>query len=445
MIVHHKYGASGRYQRKRCPGSVRAQADYPNIAGPSAIDGTHTHKLIEQCIDHGVIDPYNFIGDTLTDEYGEFVVDQTRADRARVCIDYVKSQTADEYCTVYSELKVDPSYLVGRQDMGGTLDIAIEKGESRELIDYKDGMNDTHESAKDQLEQYGVSYLAKFKIPRGKPYPFTHVKLTIIQPKLAIKGKNPIISWVVSTDYLVDQVVGELVGEVARCEELIPELIPGELQCRYCRHKTCSKRFSDSMDKLNLIPMMDISQQAANHDPVIMTDEQLSQILEAEPLITTLIKAAKEEAEKRLKSGGNVPGFKLVKGRGSRAWSLSEDEIADKLKKMGIPKDCIYESKLISPAKAEKLTWEKKGAKTQLSARQIKTLNTEYVTNMDGKPTIAPISDERPAISYTAESLFSSVSVSSEEATGSAVLSTSESTENVTQNNEVNVLPAWLS
>ena len=37
-----------------------------------------------------------------------------------------------------------------------------------------------------------------------------------------------------------------------------------------------------------------------------------------------------------------------------------EEEMADKLVKMGIPKTAIFETKLITPAKAEKLTWEKR-------------------------------------------------------------------------------------
>jgi hypothetical protein len=117
-----------------------------------------------------------------------------------------------------------------------------------------------------------------------------------------------------------------------------------------------------------------------------------------------------KEAQRRLEAGLPVPGYKLVHGRGSRVWSLTEDEMAEKLLKMGIPKGAIYETKLVSPAKAEKLTWEKRdGTKVSLTDRQLKRMEQEYVTKLAGKLTIAPESDSRPAVTMNAAPLFSAV------------------------------------
>jgi len=92
---------------------------------------------------------------------------------------------------------------------------------------------------------------------------------------------------------------------------------------------------------------------------------------------------------------------------------LTEEEIATRLTKMGVPKGNVYETKLVSPAKAEKLTWEKTKAgekvKMQLSDRQLKTMNTEYVTKLAGALTVAHDSDERPAVIMNAAPLFSAV------------------------------------
>jgi hypothetical protein len=76
---------------------------------------------------------------------------------------------------------------------------------------------------------------------------------------------------------------------------------------------------------------------------------------------------------------------------------------------MGIPKAAIYETKLVTPAKAEKLSWEKRdGTKKQLSKKQLDRLN-EYITKMAGKLTVAPESDSRPAVTVDAAPLFSAV------------------------------------
>jgi Fe2+ transport system protein FeoA len=86
------------------------------------------------------------------------------------------------------------------------------------------------------------------------------------------------------------------------------------------------------------------------------------------------------------------------------------DDMAEKLVKMGIPKGAIYETKLVTPAKAEKLTWEKKdGTKVALTDRQLKRMEQEYVVKLAGKLTVAPESDGRPAVITNAAPLFSAV------------------------------------
>ena len=141
-----------------------------------------------------------------------------------------------------------------------------------------------------------------------------------------------------------------------------------------------------------------------------MDDAQIAQIMEAAPLMRQLLEGVEKEALRRLKAGQAIAGLKLVNGRGSRTWALPEEEMAKKLVKMGIPKTAIYETKLVSPAKAEKLVWEKRdGTKVSLSPRQLRTLETEYVTKMAGKPTLAPESDSRPAVITNAAPMFDAV------------------------------------
>jgi hypothetical protein len=155
--------------------------------------------------------------------------------------------------------------------------------------------------------------------------------------------------------------------------------------------------------------VLDPAQQAALQDPTVMNDAQLRQILEAAPLVRQLLEGVEAEVLRRLSSGVEVPGFKLVSGRGSRAWTLSEEEMAKKLTGMGIPKSAIYETKLVTPAKAEKLVWEKKGESCKLSDAQLKRMEKEYVAKQQGKPTVAPESDPRPAITMNAAPMFSAV------------------------------------
>lgn len=158
---------------------------------------------------------------------------------------------------------------------------------------------------------------------------------------------------------------------------------------------------------------LDIAQQSANKEPSTMDDAQIAQIMEAAPLMRQFLEGVEKEALRRLKAGQSIAGLKLVNGRGSRTWSMTEEEIATRLIKMGVPKGNVYETKLVSPAKAEKLTWEKTKAgekvKMQLSDRQLKTMNTEYVTKLAGALTVAHESDERPAVIMNAAPLFTKI------------------------------------
>ena len=155
---------------------------------------------------------------------------------------------------------------------------------------------------------------------------------------------------------------------------------------------------------------MDVAQQSADKDPTTMSDEQIRQIMEAAPLMRQLLEGVEKEALRRLETGQSIPGLKLVNGRGSRAWALPEAEMAEKLVKMGIPKTAIYETKLVTPAKAEKLTWEKRdGTKVSLTDRQLKRMEQEYVTKLAGKLTVVPESDSRPAVITNAAPMFSAV------------------------------------
>ena len=159
---------------------------------------------------------------------------------------------------------------------------------------------------------------------------------------------------------------------------------------------------------------LDVAQQSADKDPSTMDDAQIAQIMEAAPLMRQLLEGVETEALRRLQAGQTIAGLKLVNGRGSRTWSLPENEIAEKLVKMGIPKSAIYETKLVSPAKAEKLTWEKKGEKATLSERQLKRMEQEYVTKLAGKLTVVPESDSRTAVITNAAPLFSAVETPAE-------------------------------
>jgi len=422
MSTHSTLSPSSAYRWMRCPGSVREQAKYPEPpSGPGAIDGTHSHTLLEHCVKADLADPMAMVGVKMKDHEGEFVIDAERAKRVKVVIDYVKQKVEalsfmfGEKATVMPERRVNPEHLLGRPDMAGTADITIRCGTFTEIIDLKDGMNAVEAKDNEQLELYGLGGLADYKLPINVEYPVKQVKLTIIQPKLAVKGLPVVTSHDMSTTEVLSLIPRYVNGAAATDRPDAP-LVPGEKQCRYCRATGCSARAAAGMAAAGvsfpvLTPaVVDASTQVAEQDAGSMTNERLVQIIEAAPLMRQMIENAEAEAQRRLEAGQSIKGLKLVNGRGSQAWVLPEDQTAEKLKGMGIPKDAIWTTKLVTPAQAKKLTWTKRdGTTKQLTDRQLKTLETEYIAKMGGKLTVAPESDPRPAVVRDAAPLFSAV------------------------------------
>ena len=421
MSTHAQLSPSKRHRWALCPGSVREEAKYPEErSGPAAIDGTHSHTLLEHCIKAGLADPALMVGVRLMDDEGEFVIDADRAARVKTAIEYVKSRVTqlNGMAEVVPETRVDPQWFTNRDDLSGTVDIQIIGGGVLEIVDYKDGMAEVPAEGNLQLQQYALGKLAECRKGHNVPdqYPWHEVRMTIIQPKLALRGGTPITTWTVPVSELLTK-ISVLVDQARATDNPDAPLIPGDSQCKYCRAKgACSALAGNVMKEIGVMfqPIADqtfeIAQQSADRDPAVMSDDQIRQVMEAAPLMRQLLEAVEKEALRRLEAGQSIPGLKLVNGRGSRTWALPEEEMAKKLVKMGIPKTAIYETKLVSPAKAEKLVWEKRdGTKVSLTPRQMSRMEQEYVSKVAGKLTVVPESDSRPAVVKNAAPMFSAV------------------------------------
>lgn len=408
MTTHARLSPSSADRWFNCPGSVRECAKYPNTSSPAAIDGTHTHTLLEHCLKAigNFADPLKMVGIKLTDRDGEFEVDAKRAKRVEIALNYIKTRIEELGAfEIRPESKVNAGLMIERDDIKGTADVQIMSDDTLEIIDYKDGMGIVEPEGNKQMSIYAMGAMIRKKSAMG--YPFTKVRLTIIQPKLVVKGFEAVRHW----DTTVENILkfAEVVKQqAALTDDPEASLIPGDAQCKWCPHKgACGAFTSKNMEGVSLM-FNDVAKQAADKEPTELTDEQIREIVESAPSVRQMLEAVEKEAQRRIESGTHIEGLKIVRTSGRRGWAYPEEEMADKLRRMQIPKTALYVVKLVSPTQIESLSWEKKdGTTKQLSERQMKTLQSEYVTKSAGGLKVVPESTRGEKVVFNVAPMFS--------------------------------------
>lgn len=415
MSTHSKLSPSSRHRWGTCPQAPQQEAKYPEPpSGPAAIDGTHSHTLLDTCLKNNV-SPSDFIGKELSDHEGKFIVDMERAERVEIALRYIADRQLEigTSCVVMSETKCDPGPLFGRDDLKGTADALLISDDVIEVIDYKDGLAPVEAKDNPQMDQYMWGVLANLSEGGRKDVPQTTVRMTIIQPKLITKGMTVVSSHEMS---IVEFSKGrqKLMEQANATDDPNAPFAPGDEQCKYCRHKGACTALTNQMMAASGISFdnLDVAKDAAGKDPHTLSNAQIKELVEAAPLLRQLLEAAEAEALRRFEAGTSIDGLKVVRGRGSRSWMLSDEETAERLKKMGLPKEAIWKTTLISPAQAEKVRWTKRdGTQKQLSERQLKLMADEYIKKSDGKLMVVSAADERPAVELNAASMFGAVDV----------------------------------
>ena len=85
-------------------------------------------------------------------------------------------------------------------------------------------------------------------------------------------------------------------------------------------------------------------------------------------------------------SGKEIQGWKAVEGRSTRIFS-DADKAFETIISAGTPEEMLYERKPLTLSQIEKL----------LGKKEFESIVSSFVIKPQGKPTLAPIDDKRPA------------------------------------------------
>ncbi len=343
MSTHMKLSASGCSRWWECPGSIRMAEGQPNIESEFALEGTAAHALAEHVLKNPPANAFyyqkrehlipNFPkGQKVTEEMADFV---------QGYVDYVVNLRNETKGDVLLEQKVVAKHI--HPMLGGTADTIIkEHFTCLHVVDFKYGAGIAVE-AKDnkQMRVYGVA------AAYGEDFPM--VKLHIYQPR-AEHADGPVRVEEMKMSDLVEW-SKELKQKAIATEDPKAPLKTGE-HCRWCPGKVVCPAFK--ADTQLATAGVDVT--VANPsflDPVKLTDQQISKIIQNEATIKAWIESVKELALMRLRAGEKIEGVKLVAKRTSKEW-LDEDKMKGALSAL-YGDEAPYEKKLLTVAKAEKL------------------------------------------------------------------------------------------
>lgn len=343
--------------------------------------GTAMHELASQALLGDQL-AGDFMGAEFFVDGEQFVVDDDMVEVVQTYLDYVRQFEPTHDRMV--EVRVPIGHVTGEPGAHGTVDALLLARDGSEIavVDLKTGRGhevDARNNA--QLMLYALGALEFVRLVGHEP---ATVRLVIVQPPVSRTASE----WTVSVAEL--EAFAERARAAAQAFGKGPAT-PGEAQCRWCSSKaTCGALAARVQAELGA-QFEDLTTEDQSRRDELVTQmvaaADVPTALAAVELIEAWCSAIRAEAESRLRQGIPVAGFKLVAGkRGIRAWS--DAVAAERLLVERIP-DQAFEHRLISPAAAEKLLKRRTADWQQL---------LPLISQSDGKPTVAPMSDKRPAL-----------------------------------------------
>ena len=398
--AHSTLGPSSAHRWMECPGSIALCAKAPpQPTSKAAAEGTVAHSLAEELVT-GKIDVLGMmdrVGANVTQGGHEIEITEDMVEGA---IEYCEVISRDRAILLESK---KPAHIVQKAEVRvsapsidkrvwGTADyIQYRKGDKLLVYDYKFGKGVIVES--EENEQGALYVIGAMESEAGEA--FDTVEFVIVQPR-APHAEGPVRRWTVEREWLAEF---KAKASKAAVETLNPqaELRAGDW-CRWCPaqafcpalHRKAAQSAMVAFD--DAPPLTPVKMESRLPDVRLMTEAELVQAFAWEETVNGFFEAVKEVLRERLSAGAKIQGVKLVEGRSNRQW-VSEDAVIAEFAPVLGGEDKLFERKLLSPAKLEKLV----GKKRPLDHLTFKP---------EGKKAIALDRDPRPEAKSSAQDAF---------------------------------------
>ena len=363
MANHALLSASSSHRWLHCPPSARLSEGYEDKGSDFAAEGTDAHSLCEHKLKAALgmetqnptenLTWYNAEMEDCANGYAAYVMELLAAAR---------ETTADPVVLV--EQRLDYSEYV--KEGFGTGDCLIIADGTLNIIDYKHGRG-VEVSAIDnpQMKLYALGALGLF----DSIYDIDTVTMTIYQPRL-----SNISVFTISSDELLEWAETVLRPTAELAYDGGGEYHCGEW-CQFCKAKAdCRERANANM----ALARYDFAQ------PPLLTDEEVEDILGRVDDLVSWANDIKDYALQAAVSGKKWTGWKVVEGRSNRKYT-DEKLVAAAVIAAGHDP---YEQKLLGITEMQKT----------LGKAKFDEILGGFIVKPQGKPTLVPESDKRPAM-----------------------------------------------
>ena len=363
MGKHSLLSPSSSHRWLNCPPSLRLSQQYEDTTSDYALEGTDAHSLCEYKLKSALgikaKDPtanFTYYDDEMeecTTGYATYVLE---------LLESVKKKCPDPLILI--EQRIDYSkYAEGGI---GTVDCVIVSDDTLHIIDYKHGQGFFVESYENsQLKIYALGALELF----DGIYDVNTISMIVYQPR----REN------ISTFTLSKEELYKWANDVLKPTAELAYNGEGKYKCGdwcvFCKVKNeCRARAEYNMELAKYEFKL----------PPLLEDEDVEEILSKLDDLISWASDIKEYALHSALSGKQWRGFKLVEGRSNRKY-IDEDAVAKIVKSSGYDP---YEHRVKGITAMEKT----------LGKSKFSELLSELVEKPNGKPTLVPESDKRPAM-----------------------------------------------
>lgn len=368
---HAVLSASSSHRWLACPPSALLCAKEKDKPSDFALQGTDAHTLCEHKLKIALgqqskdpVENLTFYDEEMaecTDMYAQYVIEQLSEAKER-CKDPI----------VLIEQHLDFSQWV--PDGFGTGDCVLVSDDTLTVIDFKYGLGILVDAENNpQMMCYALGALSLF----DGIYDIKDITMTIFQPR-----REHISTFTISKEELLSWAENTLAPTAKLAAKGEGDYKAGE-HCQFCKVKaTCRKRAEYNL----MLARYDFEM------PANLEDEEIEVILSKADEMVSWVNDIKEYALKQAISGKEWNDWKLVEGRSVRKY-VDDKAVAEMVENAGFDP---YEKKVIGITAMTKM----------LGKSKFEELLSGLIEKPQGKPTLVPMSDKRPAMKKTAKDDF---------------------------------------